>query len=391
MLIGLALLLGARMWSWALPLLSSGWLLGVAYDRNWFRVREPVRVAGNEEGITVGHEHVPRGRIQEGLEVPGTPPRVLLRLRGLRPSITLETRTKREARALLRALRLDAAHALASFQVPSRLYSILGRHFGWGAIASLLLGAAITWLLVTSGLVPVQGHVGPVFGVIITLFFVPFVAQTRVDVGADGIALRWMGTRRFIGFGRIAKVASLQMDTNLEFLRLVLETGEEVSIPVAKPRQAGSKSDLTVIERRIREAHKAFRAGETAAAPLLRRGERTLAEWITALRSIGAGANASLRIAPVPREYLLRIVEDATAASTDRVAAVVALGVSLDRDTRARIDAVAEAIAAPKLRIAVQKAVSAEGDAEIEAAMEEFFVQSRAEQVTSESGARRRR
>jgi hypothetical protein len=105
---------------------------------------------------------------------------------------------------------------------------------------------------------------------------------------------------------------------------------------------------------------------------LLDRRERPVGDWITTLRSIGTGANAAHRIAPVAPERLWRIVEDPSARAVARAAAAVALGARIDDEGRARLKAAADATAAPKLRIALFAAADSAEEAELEEALRDL-------------------
>jgi hypothetical protein len=198
---------------------------------------------------------------------------------------------------------------------------------------------------------------------------------TRLDVGTDGVGMRWLGRSRFIGYDAIRAVTRFERRTGrstLAGLTLALRSGEEVSVPVNSAGWA-DPHEIAAIDERIREAMDVFRTGGVAAdAALLRRGDRALTDWIVALRSLGAGANADMRTAPVARERLFRILEDPSIAPVDRAAAAIALGGDLDADGRARLGAVAGSIAAPKLRILLEKASSAPDPAELEATLAEL-------------------
>src|SRR5262249_28225525 len=138
-------------------------------------------------------------------------------------------------------------------------------------------------------------------------------------------------------------------------IKLTLRSGEEVQIPVTT--RSWGDNELALIEERIREAREAYRTGGAEAdAALLKRGDREVSAWVSMLRTIGAGANADMRTAPVPRERLFRIVEDPASPAIDRAAAAVALGADLDEDGRRRLADAAHATAAPKLRVAIEKA-----------------------------------
>jgi hypothetical protein len=213
-----------------------------------------------------------------------------------------------------------------------------------------------------------------------------FVA--RLSVGADGILLRWLWTQRFLGYHEIRGITRFdkgwlgarlgadgwQHTGQVMGFRVALRSGEEVLMPIAlSSRESMADPIVQRIEERIREAMDAFhRDGASVDAPLLRRGERAVGVWVAALRSIGAGANADLRTAPMPRDRLFRIVEDPASPAVDRAAAAVALGGDLDEQTRTRLRFVADATVEPSLRLAVEKAAAGEHQAEIEAALAEI-------------------
>jgi hypothetical protein len=197
----------------------------------------------------------------------------------------------------------------------------------------------------------------------------------RLTVGADGVATRWLWRRRFFGYGEIAGVRRLEAVSRERpgGIRLVLTTGEEVDLPIPTVTEAQQNqgSRIALVEERIREAMDGFGRGDVAAdAALLRRGDRAAGEWLSTLRSMGAGADVTLRSAPVSRERLLRVAEDPTAPVAARVAAVVALG-DEDGDSRARLQRIAEATAAPELRRTIEKAAHSQDDAELAEALAE--------------------
>ena len=64
----------------------------------------------------------------------------------------------------------------------------------------------------------------------------------------------------------------------------------------------------------------------------------------------------------VPVEVLWRVVEDPTAATTARAGAAFALRSTLDDDGKARLRIVADACAAPKLRVALDELATGEDD-----------------------------
>jgi hypothetical protein len=123
------------------------------------------------------------------------------------------------------------------------------------------------------------------------------------------------------------------------------------------------------VENRLSEAIAAYHESATdRGGAALRRGTRTVRQWVAALRAIGSGANADMRTAPLPRERLLRIVEDPASPEEERAAAAVALATEQDDDGHARMRIVAMHVAAPRLRVAIEAAAKAD-DAELEAAL----------------------
>jgi hypothetical protein len=98
-------------------------------------------------------------------------------------------------------------------------------------------------------------------------------------------------------------------------------------------------------------------------AALVSRGGRTAEDWTRAVRGLLRGAVGDYRSNAVPEENLWRVAEDPTAEETARVGAAVALRVTLDEEGRARMLRVAEASVAPRIRVALKAAASAEDEA----------------------------
>lgn len=339
--------------------------------------------------MTIGDRFVPRTAIHQGFVLPGTSPRVLLQ--GSEPPIEIQVSSTEEARALLHVLRLDASQQVVIFHALSR--ALAKRRYGVAALGGFL---ALLWCLmliaamISRALGVSDASAGIVgFALASLAILTVFVARTRLSVGADGILLRWLWTQRFLGYEEIRSItrfdkvwlgARLGLDGwqytgQVIGLRVALRSGEEVLMPIT----LGSLESTTalpvvpLIEERLHDAMDAFhRDGTWVDAALLRRGERAVGVWVVALRSIGAGANADLRTAPMPRDRLFRIVEDPALPAIDRAAAAVALGGDLDEQTRTRLRSVADATAEPGLRLAIEKAVGDEDEAEIEAALTEI-------------------
>lgn len=347
------------------------------WNKNPRSRRTRVAVSASAEGVRLRGEgslpSLPRAQIKEGFILPaiaGSSHRVHLVRRGLAPPVELEVRDEAEGRAVLRALGLDASQTVATFRTASRVVA----HPNW--IAPLII--SIMALSMASGaLVPALKSTLPFAGLfpfIFLAFFVTLLFPTRIDVGADGILMKWLWQRRFIPYSDLEAVRSYQRKlgrSRVSGVALWLRGGEEVVIPVSQRGWGEERS--AIVEERIREAMAAYREGGAEAdAMLLRRADRPVREWITTLRAIGAGANADLRVAPVAPERLFRIVEDPSAKPSARAAAAVALSAAGSEDVRARLKAAAEATAAPRLRIALDAAARDGGEAAIEEALAEL-------------------
>jgi hypothetical protein len=202
------------------------------------------------------------------------------------------------------------------------------------------------------------------------------LVPAQLEVGADGIASSWLFWKRFIGYGEILEMERYEAGvgrSRRSGIALTLHSGEVYKIAVGSVGWDDAR--VAMVEERVREAMDTFQqGGAEAEAALLQRGDRPVAEWIVALRSIGAGANATMRTAPLARDRLWRILEDPQARQSARAAAAVALGAESDESDKGRMREAAEATAAPRLRVAITAAAAArdeelaEAYAEIEAA-----------------------
>ena len=345
-------------------------LVYVVRRNPWPRV-EKLPVEADAGGVKLGAKRVPRAALRAGFVLPGGQPRVLLQ-RKLGLPIELQVSSTEQGRGLLRALGFDASQTVARFRVASRLVSRRSYMATMMGVTFAVYGGFIGFMTGRH-----HDHVSPVFGallsVVLALVFAFFLVPTWLSIGADGVVLSWFRSKRFIGYGEIARVEPYRKSwgrAQYVGVTLVLRSGEEVPIPTGKARW-DEQSNL--IKERLREAMEAFKEGGTAAdAAMLQRGSRAVADWVTALRAIGAGANADMRTAPLPPERLFRIVEDPTCTAPERAAAAVALGTDLDDEARARLRSAAAAVAAPRLRVAIEAAAGSSAEAELEAALTEL-------------------
>ncbi|MBW2526445.1 MAG: hypothetical protein JRI23_19855 [Deltaproteobacteria bacterium] len=340
-----------------------------AWARNpWprFRVQE-LRV--REGWLQLGDERIERAHIESGIIIPGTGYHtVQLRRRGLRPPVELRVADEDEGRAILEKLGLAATQTVASFRGMSRVHQSV-----WLTLATVM-GTMVLASAATAGLAALlgPGAATPSMLLWLLVLITLVVAPSRIEVGADGVLVRWLGRTRFIGHADIEevqmKVIGLGKNRRAT-VEIALASGEKVVLPTGSAHF--DQGRCRGIVRRIRAAHDSFQRGESVhAEALLRRGERTHVDWVKALRS--ADAHASLRSAPVPRDRLWRIVEDVAVAPLDRAVAAVSLGRRLEADERARLEQTAVATAAPRLRIALDAVARGSDDEALGEVLEEI-------------------
>ena len=327
------------------------------------RAPVPSSVRAGAEGLEIDGKLVPRARIRDAFLL-RDPLRVYVRKRS---GVTAEVHvgSVKEGRALLRALGLDVSQTVVEFRTgaPSKW-----RHVG-DALGYLRGDRCGVGRSPSDSHAPYEVDIAAGMVMLLGLALLT-LSRAKLRVGVEGIQIRWLWTRRFLRYDGIEIVERFQPFPRNAYesaaLRIVLSSGEELRVP-------GNARTLELLEARILEARRRSRKGDAGAVtPLLRRGDRSVGAWIGALRSLGAGANAGPRTAPVPRESLFRVVEDPSLPARDRAAAAVALGIDLDDEDRARLRTAAGSTAMPRLRVAIEAAASGAEEAEVEAALAEI-------------------
>ncbi len=326
--------------------------------------RVPAMVRASSTELRVGDREIARARITRALYLPPllrTPPTVRVE-RKRRLPIELVVHDEQQGRQLLRALGMDAAQSVASFRGMSRA---MGRPWlmsvGFFAIMPVIF--AFAWLL--PQLSPLS--VPLLIGLAMTLALFP----SRIEIGADGVLVKWMWLRRFIPTSDIAGVGHYAQSLGQNKYvgaKLTLRSGEEVNLPIGNRWSDALAYGLV---ERIREAVDVYKRGDVeSAAALLDRRDRTIPQWIAMLKGVGAGA-ATLRTAAIDTERLWHLLESAGAPPKQRAAAAIALSSCDEQDAKARIRIAANAVAEPKLRV-VLEAASQSDEAAIEQAMQEL-------------------
>ncbi len=325
------------------------------------------------KGLSIeGRTHIARSALRDGMVVPrsNAPPLVRFRSRRLFSlPIEIEVESEAEGRRLLRAMGLDASQSVATFRLPSRALASKWFRFVPFAFIPLFMGF---------GAMSANGHLNAVLSVVPFLmlaYVLALLVPSKVHVGADGVLVTWMRTKRFIPHAAIAELTEYESgwgNSRLLGVDIRLASGEVVRVPVASRKWAANAP--ATLRARIEEAREAHRNGGVLneAAVVLGREGRSVVEWIAALRSVGAGTNATHRIAPVNPDRLWSIVEDPSTDARSRAAAAVALSTSTDDEGRMRLRAAAVATAAPKLRVALETLASPASEEELVRVLEDL-------------------
>ena len=354
-------------------------LTAVAWRKNPRPRHRYGHLAADERGVLFeGRVIVPREDLKNGFVFPRADGAFIVRFRrrGLHLPVDVQVPSREEGRAMLRALGLDASQSVAKMQILSQVYAEPDRMRRLGIVWASAIAAFFVLLPVIGNFFPPAAPVVPIALVLFALGTVTLTATpTKLEIGADGLHLRWFRRSRFIGFGEITRVDPYE-DTGsgknkTAGLDLTLRSGERVRLPVMAKRSS-VRDVIYILHERLTQAVETWSRGEGVAhAALVRRAGRDPSRWVRALRGLGAFANADARTAPVMPERLWRIVEDPAAPADARAGAAVALAQSAGEDGKSRLRAAASAIAAPRLRFAIETAVTADTEETLAAALAE--------------------
>jgi hypothetical protein len=196
----------------------------------------------------------------------------------------------------------------------------------------------------------------------LALLTIPLLfVRSRIEVAADGIFLRWLWWRRFVGFDRIEGVwyeppvvnrfGRTKKNAELVVVRKGRKplriTGRATAHDLSRARDAIDRELTTYQAKGERVPFDGAR---------LSRGESDAKAWLDRLRTLVKGAE-TFREAPPTHDDLARIVDDAHATEEHRAAAAVALAATGDQG-KARLRVARDSTADPKLRVAIDAAIS---------------------------------
>jgi hypothetical protein len=306
-----------------------------------------------------------RTEITSGVMVPGAAEGVVVRLeRRRRVPIDLSVADVDRAREVLLGLQLDPARAVARFQLLASDPAAWKKRMQRLVPALVLFGATVA-ITARSGMLTLL----PLHVFLMVALALSMIIPSRVTVGSDGISIRRFGREEFIALDGIADAVAGDTEpvfgSPLSVVRLLDGEGRVVRELVVDQKKYGPFTEgihLAIDARarsladRIRETIRLRNARKEPFDPrTLARGDRDMHVWLSDLRALLSQATGFRDVDPPTTEALLSLVEDASARPMDRAAAAIALSRS-DESIKHRVRVVAEATAAPQLRIALEAA-----------------------------------
>ena len=299
-----------------------------------------------------------------------------------RPNVELVMPDRAAARELVHALGLAHDQIRSTFFTASPVHATRQNTFGLVVVVlCFVLAAPLSMVSVLATRIAV---------VVVVLFLALWLAlaRTQVEVGSDGVMIRWLKRERFVPFSNLAAVQLVDSDAitaslpyaksgdeygaerrgsanwfgyRRESLRLVLEDGGEVVVPTLRLAPDASRA----LVQRIRERKEAFDRSdgdEVLALPV--RGQQSHSAWVDALRA--RAVSAQHRVLALTNGGLWGVIRDASRDELQRAMAAVALGANCDGADRRRLAEVAQTTVSPKLRV-VLDTVSQEAELELQA------------------------
>lgn len=348
-------------------LCAVGWVGAAAIFRGATQRPAKVDVDGEGLSLTVGSEKraIPFRAIESTVDVEGDGAKEHLDLRLVDgESLRVHFASASNKRAVSEAIAAKNKHAAARFRLSTPGSRMLLTASG-GMLGMVLAG------MISSVFAGALGALGPVFAILLAV--VGMIAggtiigrtQPEVTIGSDGLAVkRGLAKPRFVPYAELESlsVARRTNTKNAPFWAIEL-TRRDAAPEVIGSLQANEAELATGL---VRGMHKAMaeRRGapdaETAGAALDRR-DGSIADWLGELRKL-ADLGEGYRNAALTEEQLVALLESPTASPQHRIGAAVVLR---KREASAdRIRVAAEAIANPKVRVALEAV--ADGDAERE-------------------------
>lgn len=329
-------------------LLVLGILALIAADvRDWRGSGETVNVGASHAGLRIstkqGEETIPRSSMTDARSSFERRKHVVrIVVEQGRKAFEGEARSEHEATGLIEALALD----------PRK------RHFSEKTVASIERRTVACLLIPTSILMPlILRDAIPVLAWIAMILVATAVVGAclwpgRIAIAADGIVFDDRWKRRFVAFDEIR-----YFELGKDAIHLYLVSNDYVGIP-----RVMTKGGMEAAFAYLGAGWEARRTGNAAphAMHAVEPGKREPALWLRDLKRLrDAGEDAATnayRANPLRAEDLWSVVEAPEASAAARAGAALLLRPSLDEEGRTRLRIASQAVASPKLRVALEKA-----------------------------------
>jgi hypothetical protein len=307
----------------------------------------------------------PRGRprqagwMRRGGVLRGRQKQVVVLMRRGRAPVRIGVDDTRQGRAVIRAIGLDPRETIETFSLPT-----MYRRARAGAFAA---AAAIGLCGVVA--IPLLGSALPAVAIALAvLAYLAFVvlARTKLLVGGDGVRVECLGRTRFIGHDEVESVAAHR--GGWAGVEVTLRSGEVVRIPTATHVEGDGRLAAGIVD--LLETARGGSSADAATEESLSRGGRAAAEWLRTMRSLALGANADHRTAPIDPGRVWQVLRDPAAEASARVGAAALLATVATEEERGHLRVAAKAIAAPRVRVAIEALAGGEEEAAVLEALE---------------------
>lgn len=306
----------------------AAYLLTVIQSKEMGLRRRFVEVSVSSEDLVVGGKRIQRKKLHSGFTyiLNAELPRTTLYGPLKHWSLRLEMVNEEDGLRLLEQLDLAPWQTTTDFALPSLVHAASWRVtvvFVGNAALWLALGfmAPESWGLYTLGLAAVGWSLVQI---------VLVVWPSQVKVGADGVLVRWLLIRRFIGHSEInaADLGHWRSGKSRQYVVCIAtKNGRDVVLPLPRTRQDGRQQGRLLVLR-LREC--SIVQDDTTLAetlPQLDRNGTSPGEWFSDLRT--RARQDSYRIAAVTLDRLMLVIEDSRCPADRRgAAAVVAMSMA---------------------------------------------------------------
>jgi hypothetical protein len=331
--------------------------------QNYRPLVQPAELRVDDDNLFVGGDGYPLTSFKRGYLVPqGDHSHVRLVRGRFQSNVEIAVADWDSGQRVLRDLGFGLDEAVGRFRTPSRLSAHPVRTMAGVFAGVLALSVAAMAFMDVSPTAVVA-----LFMAVALTAGALSATPTKLDIGADGLLLRWLGRDRFIPYDDIEMIAQRQRgnaDHRIELVDVKLESGDTYVIPIGPGEWDSGEADA-IYARIYAAIDQHRRRVPVHSQALIDRGKRSHLDWAQSLRSrMEVGAH---RRAAVSLDALWRTIEDHGSRAIDRAASAVALGEHLSDADRTRLKRISNSVASPKLRIAIERVAE---DSQVEAVAE---------------------